>query len=150
MDWRHGRLEGGGGRHSAHWRMASPSLARGIVALSCTCRGVRSFSIVRQHTGSGDRDFCFPAGWEVYLGGHADHPVREGQLIGVAEREEDVMQLVSACLQWYRQNGLYEEPLWRWVERTGVTSIREHVLDHDLQRELAEKLSRREWKTQVG
>ncbi|ACX64783.1 nitrite reductase large subunit NirB [Paenibacillus sp. Y412MC10] len=91
-----------------------------------------------------------PAGWEVYLGGHADHPVREGQLIGVAEREEDVMQLVSACLQWYRQNGLYEEPLWKWVERTGVTSIREHVLDHDLQRELAEMLSRREWKTQVG
>ncbi|WP_433939426.1 nitrite reductase large subunit NirB [Paenibacillus lautus] len=91
-----------------------------------------------------------PAGWEVYLGGHAVHPVREGQLIGVAEREEDVIQLVSACLQWYRQNGLYEEPLWKWVERTGVTSIREHVLDHDLQRELAEMLSRREWKTQVG
>lgn len=91
-----------------------------------------------------------PAGWEVYLGGHADHPVREGQLIGVAEREEDVMQLVSACLQWYRQNGLYEEPLWKWVERTGVTSIREHVLDHDLQRELAEMLSRQEWKTQAG
>jgi nitrite reductase (NADH) large subunit len=91
-----------------------------------------------------------PAGWEVYLGGHADHPVREGQLIGVAEREEDVMQLVSACLQWYRQNGLYEEPLWKWVERTGVTSIREHVLDHDLQRELAEMLSRRERKTQAG
>lgn len=91
-----------------------------------------------------------PAGWEVYLGGHAVHPVREGQLIGVAEREEEVIQLVSACLQWYRQNGLYEEPLWKWVERTGVTSIREHVLDHDLQRELAEMLSRREWKTQVG
>lgn len=91
-----------------------------------------------------------PAGWEVYLGGHAVHPVREGQLIGVAEREEDVIQLVSACLQWYRQNGLYEEPLWKWVERTGVTSIREHVLDHDLQRELAEMLSRREWKTQAG
>ncbi|WP_194542162.1 nitrite reductase large subunit NirB [Paenibacillus sp. JZ16] len=90
-----------------------------------------------------------PAGWEVYLGGHAAHPVREGQLIGVAESEEDVVQLAAASLQWYRQNSMYEEPLWRWVERTGVTAIRENVLDDDLQRELAEQLSRYAWEAQV-
>lgn len=93
--------------------------------------------------------FASPAGWEVYLGGHAAHPVREGQLIGVAESEEDVVQLAAACLQWYRQNSMYEESLWRWVERTGVTAIRENVLDDDLQRELAEKLSRYVWEAQV-
>lgn len=91
-----------------------------------------------------------PAGWEVYLGGHAEHPVREGQLIGVAECEKDVVQLVSACLQWYRQNGFYDEPLWAWVERTGVMAIREVVLDDEMQRELAAKLSRRSSKVQVG
>ena len=90
-----------------------------------------------------------PAGWEVYLGGHAAHPVREGQLIGVAESEEDVVQIAAACLQWYRQNSMYEEPLWRWVERTGVKAIRENVLDDDLQRELAEKLTRYAWEAQV-
>ena len=106
-------------------------------------------SVVRQHLGSGDRNFRSPAGWEVYLGGHAAHPVREGQLIGVAESEEDVVQIAVACLQWYRQNSMYEEPLWRWVERTGVKAIRENVLDDDLQRELAEKLTRYAWEAQV-
>ncbi|MFF3922195.1 nitrite reductase large subunit NirB [Paenibacillus lactis] len=91
-----------------------------------------------------------PAGWEVYFGGHAEHPVHEGQLIGVAEREEDVVRLVSACLQWYRQNGLYDEPLWSWVERTGVITIRENVLDDEMQRELVGNLSRRSLKAQVG
>jgi len=91
-----------------------------------------------------------PAGWEVYLGGHAEHPVREGQLIGVAEREEDAVRLVFACLQWYRQNGFYDEPLWMWVERTGVMAIRENVLDVELQQELAEKLERRSVKTRAG
>jgi nitrite reductase (NADH) large subunit len=86
----------------------------------------------------------------VYLGGHAEHPVREGQLIGVAEQEEDIVRLVSACLQWYRQNSFYDEPLWAWVERTDVLAIREIVLDDDMQRELAEKLSRRSLKAYAG
>ncbi|MEC0307118.1 nitrite reductase large subunit NirB [Paenibacillus lautus] len=125
------------------WREVSlPSPVRAGV----TAGTASSVSILVQGIGIS----ASPAGWEVYLGGHAEHPVREGQLIGVAEREDDVVQLVAACLQWYRQNSLYEESLWRWVERTGVTAIRENVLDDDLQRELAEKLSRHVWEAQVG
>jgi nitrite reductase (NADH) large subunit len=142
------RMEAAGIRRIGEWlrlRWQEVSLPYPVHA-GVSDRLASSVSILVQGIGIS----ASPAGWEVYLGGHADHPVREGQLIGVAEREEDVMQLVSACLQWYRQNGLYEEPLWKWVERTGVTSIREHVLDHDLQRELAEMLSRRERKTQAG
>lgn len=142
------RMEAAGIRRIGEWlrlRWQEVSLPYPVHA-GVSDRLASSVSILVQGIGIS----ASPAGWEVYLGGHADHPVREGQLIGVAEREEDVMQLVSACLQWYRQNGLYEEPLWKWVERTGVTSIREHVLDHDLQRELAEMLSRQEWKTQAG
>ncbi|MGW8825305.1 nitrite reductase large subunit NirB [Paenibacillus lautus] len=142
------RMEAAGIRRIGEWlrlRWQKVSLPYPVHA-GVSDRLASSVSILVQGIGISSS----PAGWEVYLGGHADHPVREGQLIGVAEREEHVMQLVSACLQWYRQNGLYEEPMWKWVERTGVTSIREHVLDHDLQIELAEMLSRREWKTQVG
>lgn len=69
-----------------------------------------------------------PAGFEVYLGGHAQHPVCEGQLVGVAEVVEEAIRLASACLQCYRQTAIYEEPLWSWVKRIGVVSIRENVL----------------------
>ncbi|MEC0129022.1 nitrite reductase large subunit NirB [Paenibacillus pabuli] len=80
-----------------------------------------------------------PVGWEIYVGGHAEHPVKEGRLLGVAETELQAAMLASACLQWYRQTAWYEEPLWAWTERLGFMSIREVLLDDQLQTELATK-----------
>ncbi|WP_315372094.1 nitrite reductase large subunit NirB [Paenibacillus xylanexedens] len=81
-----------------------------------------------------------PAGWEIYAGGHAEHPVKQGGLIGVAETEVQAAILASACLQWYRQTAWYDEPLWAWTERLGFMSIRETLLDDQLQKELAATL----------
>jgi len=78
-----------------------------------------------------------PAGWEIYAGGHAEHPVKEGRLLGVAETELQAAMLASACLQWYRQTAWYDEPLWAWAERLGFMSIRETLLDDQFQKELA-------------
>jgi|GEM_PF-4197466 len=77
-----------------------------------------------------------PAGWEIYAGGHAEHPVKEGGLLGVAETEQQAVMLATACLQWYRQTAWYDEPLWAWTERMGFMSIRETLLDDQLQKEL--------------
>ncbi|WP_336758825.1 nitrite reductase large subunit NirB [Paenibacillus sp. USHLN196] len=81
-----------------------------------------------------------PAGWEIYAGGHAEHPVKEGGLLGVAETEWQAAMLATACLQWYRQTAWYDEPLWAWTERLGFMSIRETLLDDQLQKELAATL----------
>nr|WP_154985551.1 FAD-dependent oxidoreductase [Paenibacillus xylanexedens] len=77
-----------------------------------------------------------PAGWEIYVGGHAGHPVKEGSLLGTTESEQQAFILASACLQWYRQTAWFDEPLWMWTERLGVMSIRETLLDTQFQREL--------------
>ncbi|MEK3706402.1 nitrite reductase large subunit NirB [Paenibacillus sp. FSL R7-0198] len=81
-----------------------------------------------------------PAGWEIYAGGHAEHPVKQGGLLGVAETEVQAATLASACLQWYRQTAWYDEPLWAWTERLGFMTIRETLLDDQLQKELAATL----------
>ncbi|MEO2205457.1 nitrite reductase large subunit NirB [Paenibacillus pabuli] len=78
-----------------------------------------------------------PAGWEIYAGGHAALPVKEGGLLGLAEAEEDAERLISACLEWYRRTAWYDEPLWAWVERMGFISIRENLLDQPFQNVLA-------------
>ncbi|MNW55514.1 Assimilatory nitrate reductase electron transfer subunit [compost metagenome] len=70
-----------------------------------------------------------PAGYEVYLGGHAKHPVCEAQLIGVAENEDEAIGLAAACLEHYRQTAWYDEPIWSWMKRQDVTMIREKVLE---------------------
>lgn len=77
-----------------------------------------------------------PAGWEVYVGGHAEQPVKQGGLLGLAETVEDAVRLTSACLQWYRQTARFDEPMWSWSERLGFMSIRETMLDYQLQGEL--------------
>lgn len=77
-----------------------------------------------------------PAGWEIYVGGHAGHPVKEGSLLGTTESEQQAFILASACLQWYRQTAWFDEPLWMWTERLGVMSIRETLLNTQFQREL--------------
>lgn len=78
-----------------------------------------------------------PAGWEIYAGGHAEHPVKEGGLLGVADTELQAAMIATACLQWYRQTAWYDEPLWAWAERLGFMAIREMLLDDQLQKELA-------------
>ncbi|MFC9706551.1 FAD-dependent oxidoreductase [Paenibacillus sp. NPDC056933] len=78
-----------------------------------------------------------PVGWEIYAGGHAEHPVKEGRLLGVAETELQAALLATACLQWYRQTAWYDEPLWAWTERLGFMAIRETLLDDQFQKELA-------------
>ncbi|WP_169081464.1 nitrite reductase large subunit NirB [Paenibacillus sp. PL91] len=77
-----------------------------------------------------------PAGWEIYAGGHAEHPVKQGQLIAIAETEALALTVSLSCLQLYRENAEYDEPLWKWLERAGIIEIREMLLDSSCQMEL--------------
>ncbi|MFM9281844.1 nitrite reductase large subunit NirB [Paenibacillus jiagnxiensis] len=70
-----------------------------------------------------------PAGWEVYAGGRGGRPVREAQLIGLSESAERAADLATACLQLYRKEAWYDEPLWKWLERAGLLSVREALYD---------------------
>lgn len=91
------------------------------------------------------RDFglaAVPAGWEVYVGGHAEHPVKQAQLLAVEAEEDRALQLAAACVQWYRETAHYGERPWKWLERTGLQPLREKLLDRENQEEL---LSR--WQT---
>ncbi|MEV5028075.1 nitrite reductase large subunit NirB [Paenibacillus sp. LPE1-1-1.1] len=80
-----------------------------------------------------------PAGWEIYIGGHSEHPVKQGQLIGIADSDEIALALSVSCLQLYRERADHGEPLWKWIEREGIVEIREMVFDEDYRQELVER-----------
>ncbi|MCM3627223.1 nitrite reductase large subunit NirB [Paenibacillus glycanilyticus] len=85
------------------------------------------------------RDFglaAAPAGWEVYVGGHSEHPVKQAQLLAVEAEEETALRLAAACIQWYRETAYYEERPWKWLERIGLQPLREMLLDRENQEEL--------------
>ncbi|OBZ17278.1 nitrite reductase large subunit NirB [Bacillus sp. FJAT-26390] len=70
-----------------------------------------------------------PAGWEIYGGGHAEHPVKQGQLIAIAESDAVALSLSVAYLQLYRERAEYGEAVWKWLEREGIIEVREQLLD---------------------
>jgi nitrite reductase (NADH) large subunit len=80
-----------------------------------------------------------PAGWEIYAGGHSEHPVKQGQLIGIADSDTLATSLSVSCLQLFRERAAYGEPLWKWMEREGIVEIREMILDADYRIELLER-----------
>jgi nitrite reductase (NADH) large subunit len=88
------------------------------------------------------RDFSLsavPAGWEVYVGGHAEHPVKQAQLLAVEAEETNARQLAAACMQWYRESAYYGERPWKWLDRIGLLPLREKLLDLETQEELSER-----------
>lgn len=80
-----------------------------------------------------------PAGWEIYAGGHAEHPVKQGQLIGIAETDAQAVELGVSCLQLYRERSCYGEAVWKWIEREGIVEIREMLFDLDFRQELVDR-----------
>lgn len=80
-----------------------------------------------------------PAGWEIYAGGHAEHPVKQGQLIGVAESDKAALELSVSCLQLYRERAAYGEPVWKWIEREGIIEVREMLFDLDIREDLVDR-----------
>ncbi|MDI4645112.1 FAD-dependent oxidoreductase [Cohnella hashimotonis] len=70
-----------------------------------------------------------PAGWELYAGGYAERPVKQAQLIAVEPSADTALEMAEALLRWYRAEADYGEPVWRWLERTGLYAARERLLD---------------------
>lgn len=81
-----------------------------------------------------------PAGWELYAGGHMEHPVKPGQLIGVLPDARDIIDMALGCLALYRDSAYYREPVWEWLERYGLQRLREKLLDPDERESLLETM----------
>lgn len=77
-----------------------------------------------------------PAGWEIYVAGHSENPVKQGQLLGLVETCEQALELAGACLQLYREHADFMEPMWKWVEREGIVEVREQLFDPDARADL--------------
>ncbi|MGO4544663.1 nitrite reductase large subunit NirB [Paenibacillus sp. 2TAB23] len=80
-----------------------------------------------------------PAGWEIYAGGHSEHPVKQAHLIGIAETDRLALSLSVSLLQLYREKAEYGESVWKWIEREGLVEIREMVLDPEYREELVDR-----------
>jgi len=86
-----------------------------------------------------------PAGWELYVGGHGELPLRQAELLALESSIEDMLELAICSIQLYRESAYFGEPVWEWLERIGIVNIREK-LHHPQERQSLQQ----RWKEAVN
>ncbi|VAV91484.1 Nitrite reductase [NAD(P)H] large subunit [hydrothermal vent metagenome] len=75
------------------------------------------------------------SGWELHVGGNGGMHVRACDLLCKVETDQEVMQYAAAFIQLYREEGHYMERTAPWVERVGLDSIKNRIIDDSRNRQ---------------
>jgi len=79
--------------------------------------------------------------WEIYVGGNGGIKARLAELLCKVRTDEELLDIVSAFMQHYRETGKYLERTSDWIERVGLDSVMEAVVtDLDNRRALVERM----------
>lgn len=83
---------------------------------------------------------CVDSGYELHVGGNGGIKVRATDLLCKVETEDQVFEYCKAFVQLYREQAHYLERTAPWVERVGLTSIKQTILeDSDERQALGER-----------
>ena len=77
---------------------------------------------------------CVDSGYELHVGGNGGIKVRVTDFLCKVDTEEEVIEYCGAFTQKYREEAHYLERTAPWVERVGLTSIKEAVVEDTEQR----------------
>ncbi len=70
-------------------------------------------------------------GWTVIFGGHSGNRPRIGDVIGTNLANDEAVELLKKCIDYYSANGKKKERASRFIDRIGVEEFKEHVLSVD-------------------
>jgi len=70
--------------------------------------------------------------WEIYVGGAAGGSVRKGDLLCTVTTHDEVLQFMGRFMQYYREHGKYLERSYGFVERVGIDTLRQILVDDSL------------------
>jgi nitrite reductase (NADH) large subunit len=69
--------------------------------------------------------------WEMYVGGNGGTHLREADLLFKFKSGDELVEMIGAFLQYYRETANYLERTSAWVERLGLAHVRQ-VLSEEL------------------
>ena len=83
---------------------------------------------------------CVDSGYELHIGGNGGVKVRATDLLCHVETPEQVLEYCAAFMQLYREQAHYLERTAPWIERVGLTYVKEKIVADDVgRRALAER-----------
>ncbi len=71
---------------------------------------------------------CVDSGYQVSIGGAAGMDVKETELLVQVPTEEEVLQVIKAVTQLYRENAKYLDRIYKWMGKVGMEWIKERVV----------------------
>jgi nitrite reductase (NADH) large subunit len=77
------------------------------------------------------------SGWEIHVGGNGGIKVRTTDLLCKVQTMEEVEEYTAAFLQIYREEAHYLERTAPWVERVGISHVRECIVEDEAGRKAA-------------
>ena len=85
---------------------------------------------------------CVDSGYELHVGGNGGIKVRATDYLCTVKTEEEVLEYSAAYIQLYREEAHYLERTAPWIERVGLTHIKNNIVeDADNRRKLAERFN---------
>ncbi|MNC35314.1 Nitrite reductase [NAD(P)H] [compost metagenome] len=80
-------------------------------------------------------------GWEVFIGGNGGIKPRIADSFCKVKTDEELIEVCSAVMQFYRETGNYLERTSEWVERMGLENIQRVIMDNaENRKELAARI----------
>lgn len=105
------------------WMQHKYKLAVSGCPRNCAEATIKDFGVV-----------CVDSGYELHVGGNGGIKVRVTDLLCKVETEEEVLEYCAAFTQKYREEAHYLERTAPWVERVGLTYIKDCILDDEAER----------------
>ncbi|MDG5787071.1 nitrite reductase large subunit NirB [Evansella sp. AB-P1] len=91
---------------------------------NCAESGIKDFGVVG-----------VDGGWELYVGGNGGVDLRGGDLFCKVKTKEEIIDTISAFMQYYRENARYLERTSHFVERVGLDHMKQVVLEDEAGRQ---------------
>jgi nitrite reductase (NADH) large subunit len=77
---------------------------------------------------------CVDSGYEIHIGGAAGLHIKGTEILAKIRTEAEAVELISAVMQLYREEGFYLERVYKWMARVGLDSIIARAVDDIAQR----------------
>ena len=77
---------------------------------------------------------CVDSGYELHIGGNGGIKVRVTDLLAKVGTEAEVLEYCGAFIQMYREEAHYLERTAPWVERVGLSAIKERLIADEAER----------------
>ncbi|MCR6109281.1 NAD(P)/FAD-dependent oxidoreductase [Bacillus sp. A301a_S52] len=79
--------------------------------------------------------------WEIYVGGNGGATLKAAEILCTVSTDTEVLDTISAYLQYYRETARYLERTSHWLDRVGLEHVKSVILDNkEERRELIKRM----------